>query len=161
MTNSRRFLIYCFTLSQLLALSACSTIPSNTTVLLDKTSDRIETRSEVITNVLRTTLDESTFAKKDIEMVRKALESINTSKLSTNDKKIITDSVSTLTKLETNLGAISQYTKVPDDSKRIFTESVNSLKLVREVIASEIDKKTLLQNAIDALEINKDKGDAK
>ncbi|MBF5040426.1 hypothetical protein INP77_13075 [Methylophilus sp. 13] len=142
-------------------LSACSSIPANTAVLLDKTSERIETRSEVISQTLRTVLDESTFAKGDVEDVLKLLKNIDISTLSDDNKKAMSKAIGTLTQLETSLGKNASYSKVPEESKRIFSESVTNLKLVKQIIATEVNKKALVQNMIDIVDKDLAKGESK
>lgn len=142
-------------------LNACSSIPSNTPLLLDKTAERIETRSEVSSKTLRTVLDEATFAKGDVEAVRNALQSVDASKLSEKDKKTLADSISTLKQLELSLEKTKDYGAVPDESSRIFRDSVTSIRLVRQIIGTEVDKKALVQDMIDIIEKTKSKGDRK
>jgi len=142
-------------------LAGCSSIPSNTPVLLDKTSERIETRSEVISKTLRSVLDEATFVKADIEAVRTSLQSLDATKLTDKDKRVVADSVATLTQLELTLGKTKDFSPVPEESSRIFRESANSIRLVRQIIASEVDKKALVQDMIDAIEKTKGKVDKK
>lgn len=140
-------------------LTACSSIPSNTPVLLDKTSERIETRSEVISKTLRSVLDEAAFAKADVEAVRTSLQSLDVTKLTDKDKKAVADSITTLKKLEHTLGKTKDFGSVPEESSRIFSESANSIRLVRQIIASEVDKKALVQGMIDTIEKSKTKGE--
>ena len=142
-------------------ITACSTVPANTPVLLAKTSERIETRSQIISKTLRSVLDEATFAKADVEEVRNALQSIDATKLTDKDKKTITDSIATLKQLESTLGKTKEFINVPEESNRIFRESANSIRLVQQIIATEIDKKALVQHTIDAIEKVKGKGDEK
>ncbi|MCF8176618.1 MAG: hypothetical protein K9K30_15375 [Burkholderiaceae bacterium] len=142
-----------------LGSGACSSIPSNTPVLLDKTSERIESRSEVILKTLRSVLDEATFAKADVEAIRVGLQSIDSSNLSDKDKKIVANSIGTLKQLELTLGKTKEYGSVPEESNRIFRDSVSSIRLVRQIIATEVDKKALVQDMINIFEKNKGKGD--
>lgn len=142
-------------------LTACSSIPSNTPVLLDKTSERIETRSEVISKTLRSVLDEAAFAKSDVESVRTALQSLDVTKLTDKDKKVVIDSIATLKQLESTLGKTKDFAPVPEESNRIFRESANSVRLVRQIIATEVDKKALVQDMIDIIEKTKGKGEGK
>ena len=137
--------------------TGCSSIPSNTPILLDRTTERIETRSEIVYRVLRTTFDEAGFSRQDVEVARKSLEGIVTTNLSPADKKTVEESVKTLKVVEANLARLGSKGQFPDDTRRVFTEVVTSLKLVRQVIGTETDRKAVIQDMIDIVEKAKDK----
>jgi hypothetical protein len=138
-------------------VTGCSSIPSNTPTLLDRTTERIETRSEVVYRVLRTAYDETGFSRQDVEAARRSLEGIATNNMSPADKKAVEDAIKSLKSVESNLGKIGAKAQFPDDTKRVFTEIIASLKLVRQVIGTEIDKKALVQEMIDIAEKTKEK----
>lgn len=137
--------------------AGCTSIPSNTPILLDRTTERIETRSEIVYRVLRTTFDETGFSRQDVEAVRKTLEGVSTTNLSPNDKKAVDEAVRSLKTVEINLGKLGARAQFPDDTRRIFTEVVTSLKLVRQVIGTETDRKAVIQDMIDIVEKTKEK----
>ena len=137
--------------------AGCTSIPSNTPILLDRTTERIETRSEIVYRVLRTTYDETGFSRQDVEAVRRTLEGVSTANLSLNDKKVVDDAVKSLKTVEVNLGRLGSKSQFADDTRRVFTESVTSLKLVRQVIGTETDRKAVIQDMIDMVEKTKEK----
>jgi hypothetical protein len=159
MHRNRICVTHYLSLGILSAITGCSSIPTNTPILLDRTTDRIETRSEVVTKAFRTTLDEAAFVRGDVEAARKALETITTTTLSAADKKTIDTAIKQLTSVETSLGKFKSFERVPDDSKRIFTESAATLKLIRRIMSSDMDKNALIQELINLIE--KTKGDDK
>lgn len=139
--------------------SGCCHIPSNTPTLIDKTSERVETRSVVVTKTLRTVLDEVNFTKGDVEGVRGTLEGINTIVLSQDDQKAVLNAIKSLIDIEKALTFEDKYALVPSETERIFKEVVISLKLLKQIVKSEIDKKELVQDVINILDIPK--GDEK
>lgn len=137
--------------------TGCSSIPTNTGVLLDRTAERIETRSEVVTRVLRAALDEAMFSRQDVEATRKSLEGITGVNLSPVDKKTLEEAVKTLRSVETNLGKLKSMERVSDDSRRVFSEAVTSIRFVRQVVGTETDKKAVIQDMIDLFDKTKEK----
>jgi len=131
--------------------AGCSDIPSNTPLLLEKTCDRIETRSAVVTRTLRTVLDEAAFTQADIAEVKSELAKIDPSALAAEDQKMLQDGIRKLGEVEQALGALAKYGSVPPETERIFGETVKGLEIVHEIISAEIDKKALVQNMIDII----------
>lgn len=133
-------------------LSGCCGIPPNTPLLLEKTSERIETRSIVVSKTLRTVLDEASFTKADIQEARTALEGIDKSQLTSKDQTILQDVIKGLGQAERALDFSGKYSSVPKETERIFGECVISLKLVQQIVNTEVDKKELVQDMINIIE---------
>ncbi|MFC0350407.1 hypothetical protein [Undibacterium danionis] len=139
----------------------CTSIPPNTPILIDKVSERIETRGEVVSKAFRTVLDESTFVKDDLQDARSKLQSIDKSKLSEKDQKALGEALTTLNRDYANLEKMKSWDTVPENTRKILQESANHLRFVKQMIAAELDKKALAQEIIDLIEKNKSKGEDK
>jgi hypothetical protein len=146
-------------LSAALVLAACSSVPANTPRLIDLTSERIENQSTVLLKGYQNVLDQSRFSKDDAADAKQALEQIDASKLSADEQKALAAANKAIVSIQKGLDFKGNYDTLADKSKKVFEEVVASLKVVRQVVATEVDKKQLVQEALQTL--NQVKGDSK
>ena len=146
-------------LSAVATLAACSSVPANTPKLIDLTSERIENQSTVLIKAYQNVLDQSRFSKDDAGDAKAALAKINVASLSEDDQKALAAANKSIGNIQSGLDFNKNYDTLGERSKSVFDQSLASLKTVRQVVATEVDKKQLVEDSVSTLE--KIKGDAK
>jgi hypothetical protein len=106
----------------------------------------------------QTVFQESRLSKDDAADAKKELDKIDATKLSADEQKAFAAAQKAIAEIQKGLNFKPNYETLPGNSKRVFEDVVVSLKTVRQVIGTEVDKKQLVQDTMQAL--NQVKGDA-
>jgi hypothetical protein len=134
-----------------LVASSCCSIPSNTPKLIGLTNERIENHTVAVTAALQLTIDEAAFAREDIEAVREELMALRAgAELSDENAKVLDVAISELTRVAKDLDFEENVRNMPRNTERVMGEVAASLRLVQEIVGSEVDKRQLIEDMISA-----------
>ena len=135
--------------------AGCCSIPSKTPTLIRLTNERIQDRAVVISQSFQTVLDEVEFTRMDVEDVRKTLEAFDTTNLTADQQTSLASCIQNLQDIEQKLTFDEPIRRMPADTRRIFEDIGSSLRLVQEVIGTEVDRQHLVEDMIEILKPGK------
>ena len=138
-------------LSVALALGACSSIPPNTPRLVDLTAERVENQSRVLIASYQNVLDQAKFARDDAADAGAALDKLDATKLSSGEQEALKAAKSAIGDIQKFLDFGDKRQALVGSSTRVFEDVGTSLRTVRQVVATEVDKKLLVEDTMQTL----------
>ena len=146
----------CLTIILATLSSGCCNLPSNLPELIDLNIERLETKSEVAAQALESTVTKADLAAQDVTAASELLKTIDCSKLAADQQQACAQLSVDLAKISTSLSISKQVRSVPGALRSSTREITETDRLVRRMIADNLDKQQVVNDAIQLIKGKKE-----